>query len=198
MQTGPNLSINYRDFLITPEPLLESGSADLSIVVLNSGTQAAENVEVKFYLGDPNAGGTQLGDTQILPQVAAGSTASVGLVWENIPEPGEQLLYVVLDPEGRVSDPTAEDNITFARVQVLSLPDVAVGTGDINLQPANPKAGETVSLVVNVANLGQQPAHDVESGHLELPLQLGARWVTIKLFLCYSLYSQTVTFSYAG
>lgn len=195
---GPNLSINYRDFLITPEPLLESGSADLSIVVLNSGTQAAENVEVKFYLGDPNAGGTQLGDTQILPQVAAGSTASVGLVWENIPEPGEQLLYVVLDPEGRVSDPTAEDNITFARVQVLSLPDVAVGTGDINLQPANPKAGETVSLVVNVANLGQQPAHDVRvrafGGASAVGSSLGDDQV---IPLLQPFTTQTVTFSYA-
>lgn len=158
---GPNISVNYRNFHVSPDPLLEHGSANLTVAVTNSGTQAAENVPVKFYVGNPDTDGEQLGDTQLIGRIEAGATVQAGVTWDKVPDPGEKLLYVIVDPEGSIPDPNIGDNITFTRVNALSVADLAVGSGDVILQPASPKAGEAVALKVSVSNLGQQPAHQV-------------------------------------
>lgn len=194
---GPNLSVNFRDFSVTPEALLERGDAQLSVKVVNSGTQAAQNVAVQFFLGNPASGGQQLGETQVIAEIAAGASAHAGLSWTDIPEPGEQLLYVLLDPENSIADPNIQDNITFARVQVASLPDLAVGQGDLRLLPTNPKAGETVNLVASISNLGQQPAQNVRVRAYDGTVESGVLLDTEQVIpLLSPSSSETLTFSW--
>ncbi|MGH6693054.1 MAG: CARDB domain-containing protein, partial [Gammaproteobacteria bacterium] len=62
----------------------------------------------------------------------------------------------VVDPADVVAEYSEEDNAAFRGLEVASLPDAAVGAGSLALDPALPAPGQTVSLTVAVANLGEQ------------------------------------------
>ena len=58
---GVNLTVGFEDFIINPNPLIEGAAANLSADVFNQGTADANNVSVRFYLGDPANQGSLLG-----------------------------------------------------------------------------------------------------------------------------------------
>ena len=159
--TGINLAVSYQNFTATPNPGLEGYPLTLAAIVRNTGTIAATNVEVVFYNGDPSAGGVQIGATQILPSVAPGASATATLIWSAVPDSSDKLLYVVVDPANKIVEFTKTDNTAFNVVPILSLPDLAIASGDISLAPAFPKTGQTVNIVAHVSNLGAQGATNV-------------------------------------
>lgn len=158
---GPNLVVSYRDFTFSPNPAHEGYDATLSAVVRNTGNTGATDVAVNFYNGDPATGGVQIGTTQVIPIIAAGASASVSVVWPGVPSPGEKLLFVVADPANAIAEPAEDDNAAFNVLDVLSLPDLAITAGDIQLSPAFPKTGDAVTLSVRVTNLGEQGANAI-------------------------------------
>jgi len=79
----PNLSISYRDIVVSPNPVNETGKVNISAVIRNSGNSAASGVDVRFYHGVPGQGGILLG-TQTIPSLAEGESSSVSIEWTNI------------------------------------------------------------------------------------------------------------------
>lgn len=159
--TGPNLVVSFQDFSFAPNPGREGYALVLSAVVRNTGTVVADNAEVVFYNGDPAAGGTPIGATQIVPSLAPGASTAVSVTWPAIPDSTDKLLFVVADPANKLTEFSENDNSAFNVLPVLSLPDLAISSGDIQLAPPFPKAGDSVALTARVANLGAQEAANV-------------------------------------
>jgi len=158
---GPNLAVNFNDFTFTPNPGNEGLPLTLSALVRNTGSQVANAIDVAFYDGDPANGGTRIGTTQTIATLAAGAETTVSFLWNQIPDSTDKLMFVVVDEANTIVEFSESDNIAFNILPVLSLPDLAISSGDISLNPAFPKSGDTVAITARVSNLGQQAASNV-------------------------------------
>jgi hypothetical protein len=117
-------------------------------------------VLVAFYQGDPNAGGVEIGDTNLVGVLAAGATMSVSIPW-TVPATTNTLpIYAVIDPEqefldsdllnNEVNNTFVESDLTVQSVtwsqitsNLLSITATVINQGTIASQPA------TVSFVLN-------------------------------------------------
>lgn len=158
--SGPNLVVTYQDFTFSPVPGLEAGNVVLSAVVRNTGTVVANNIPVVFYLGEPGNGGTVLGTANIA-SLAPNTATTATVTWTNVPTPGDKLLFVVIDPDNTIAEFSKTDNSAFNVLTVLSLPDLAVSSGDVKFTPAAPRAGQALTIQAQVSNLGEQAAANV-------------------------------------
>lgn len=158
--TDPNLSVSYKDIVVSPIPVQEGGDTTITSVIRNTGYATASNSTVNFYLGNPGTGGVLLG-TQGIPSLSEGGTTSVSVNWNNISTPGTQIIYVKVDPEGLIKETAKDDNDAFITVQVMSLPDLAISANSISFNPQAPKDGDVVSITVTIRNLGEQTATNV-------------------------------------
>ncbi len=158
--SGPNLAVSYQDLAFAPTPGREGYPLTLSVVVRNTGTSAATDAVIAFYNGDPATGGVLIG-TYVISSLQAGASEIASFAWPAIPDTSDKLLFVVADPANTLAEFLEDDNIAFNVLPVLSLPDLAISAGDIQLTPAFPKTGDTVLVSVRVANLGAQEADNV-------------------------------------
>ena len=151
--TDPNLSISYKDIIITPNPVNQTGSVNIAATVRNDGFADAENIVVEFYKGVPGVDGILLG-TQIIPLLKPNESSMVSVPWANISEAGEKVIYAKVDPANAIKETNEADNFAFAKLKILSLADLAVSTNSISFTPHAPKEGEPVSIAVTVQNKG--------------------------------------------
>lgn len=159
-KAGLNLAVSYRDLAFSPSPALEGSVMTLSALVRNVGDVDATAFDVEFFDGDPAAGGISLGATRVA-SLAAGSSTTATVNWE-VPNASERLIFAVVDPKrSQPEEITLDDNVAFASLRVLTLPDFAVSQGALSLAPPLPKPGETATLAVTVANLGDQGARNL-------------------------------------
>ena len=153
----PNLSTSGADIRFEPDPPLEGAPADVSAVVRNPGTVPAGPFVVRFFRGDPDAGGTLIGEAAV-DGLDAGSSAEPAVTWSPVDVRGAQGVSVVVDALGSVEEYDEADNRGFRPFSVLGLPDVVLAAGDVALEPRFPRAGEPVTVRATVRNLGSQPA----------------------------------------
>ncbi|MBI3562427.1 MAG: PD40 domain-containing protein [Gammaproteobacteria bacterium] len=156
---GPNLVVTYKDLSFAPVLGLEGHDVVLSAIIRNTGSTSASNIPVSFYLGDPSTG-TLLGSATIVT-LAPNTSSTVTTTWTAVPNPGDKLLFVVVDPANTITEFSKTDNSAFNVLTVLSLPDLAVTTGDITFTPGFPRAGDTLTITAQVNNLGDQAAANV-------------------------------------
>ena len=166
----PNLSVFYKDILINPSPASRGGFATISALVRNEGYLSANDVVVDVYDGVPGEDGVRI-DTQTIPALASGASASVSITWQNITLPGERLIYIQVDPAGLISEVIKTDNNAFTTLVILDLPDLVISQNSIVVSPAAPKEGDTMTIAVKVQNAGAQAASNVlvrfaESGNV--------------------------------
>jgi hypothetical protein len=57
----------------------EGVDTTITATVTNAGFDNASNITVRFYLGDPSAGGTQIGTDQVISVLTPGSSAQVSI-----------------------------------------------------------------------------------------------------------------------
>lgn len=156
----PNLTISYKDIIITPNPANSNGNMNISALVRNEGSFAAADINVSFYSGVPGADGLLLG-TRIIQSLVAGQSAPVALDWTNLQESGEKIIYIQVDPANQITEIREDDNDAFTTVNILTLPDLALASGSIAFSPAAPKEGDPVTITVTVQNKGEQSASNV-------------------------------------
>jgi len=156
----PNLSVSYRDITFNPTTAKQGGSAEISAIVRNDGFAPADSVEVYFYKGVPGTDGILL-HSETIQSISPDSASTVSFIWTNIPDSGEVLLYVEVDPSDTVSEFNENDNIAFEILNIITLPDLTLSSSSIILTPSFPKDGDTVSIDVAVLNSGGQDATNV-------------------------------------
>jgi hypothetical protein len=136
---------------INPEP---NSTATISAIVHNIGESAANDVNVAFYAGNPQSGGTLIGEVQTLPgPLASGYDANVSVTW-HVPETNSPInIYVVVDPYLVQDDRNTTNNTAIVKMLV---PDLSVN--EIIAQ----KAGRDQIVTVRVANEGVIEAENFE------------------------------------
>ncbi len=158
---GPNLAVGFREFLVEPDPAQEGRPLVLKALIRNTGNQPAANIEFGFYEGDPAQGGVLLAPLQTIASLAAGASVDVSAELPSITGTSDRLLFVGVDPAGRITESSREDNSAFRVVEVRALPDLAVSAGNIKVSPAAPRPGDALTVTVDVPNLGQQQSGPV-------------------------------------
>lgn len=99
-----------------PAPLAGSGNVTFTVraQIANAGNAlATQPVTVRFYDGDPNAGGIPIGDAQTVSLAGCGDHAWVSVVWPDV-APGNQRVYVWVDPANTVPETDKNNNLKSA------------------------------------------------------------------------------------
>ncbi|MEE9910342.1 MAG: gliding motility-associated C-terminal domain-containing protein [Deltaproteobacteria bacterium] len=174
--TQPNLTVSYTDIVLEPAVIQEQGSVTVRAAIRNEGFAPVAGAAVSLYLGVPGINGVLIG-TQSILSLNAGMSSQVSFEWQNIAESGEKILYVRIDPDNLLGEITKEDNDAFTTVAILGLPDLAISANSITFNPPAPRDGDAVVITVNVQNLGQQPANNVNIRLTDNGTLIGSRLI---------------------
>jgi hypothetical protein len=102
-----------------PSTLHAGEPGQIGLVVHRQGGESPlSNVAVRFYLGNPQAGGVLLGNGFIPSLPARGAESSSGVNWT--PDAaGEYTLYAVIDPDHQVPETIETNNVLIRTVTVM-------------------------------------------------------------------------------
>lgn len=152
----PNLRVTGDDVTVVPDPPLEGRTAAVSAVVRNVGESSSGAFVVRFFVGDPDAGGVSIGEAPVA-DVAPGGARTVTLDWAVSGLRGQVGIFVVADALKQVEESLESDNRAFRPFSVLGFPDLVLAAADVLLDPGYPRTGEAVTIRATVRNLGGQP-----------------------------------------
>jgi len=162
-----NITWRPADLQITPanitfsKPLVKAGDpVNITAVVWNVGETAASSVEVKFYLGDPATGGTEIG-TQTIAALPVRGSAPAKVTWNVLD--GVRTICVVADPGNKVTELNKKNNKACNTVEGTNK-DVAIFPSDITIDNSYIRMdgapmvanNTTVTLRIKVENKGPQ------------------------------------------
>ena len=175
-------------------PLAGETPIQVPATITNVGWRPSPATLVCLYDGDPAVGGVLL-DTQPLPALPVGGSASVNLAWT--PSAGSHQLYLVADPTGVVIEFRRDNNTAFLHARVHLPPTLALapasdtGTpGDLWTADATPTftgtaaAGMRVGIVIDSASAPLAQTTTSGAGYsLTLPtLTNGWHAIQVQLF----------------
>ena len=139
------LGIMDGDISIEPANPVPGSEATITATVRNLGDNPAENIEVAFYDGDPDGGGTLIDMPVIVGSVGGGQTAEVSVLWLVPASTAPRTLYVVVDPAGLQEDGNPDNNETSLTILA---PDLMISS--INVEAA----GNDRIITMRVENAG--------------------------------------------
>ena len=160
----PNLQVSGTPFAAPGQPR-DGERAVLSAVVANKGSVPVPTTVARWYDGDPDQGGVQIGADLAVPPLAAASFAMIKQPWDTTSHAGEHVLWLVLDPDNTVVESSEQDNRSTLAVSVLApsnLPDLALEATDFALSPAAVSSlPSAVHLIGTLRNIGAATANGV-------------------------------------
>lgn len=145
------------EFWVSPASPQIGQAAQIGLVVHRQGGKTVlMNLKVRFYAGDPAAGGVLIGDGTI-PMLSPRSTASTsGVAWTSSVE-GEQQLYAVIDPDNQAPESDETNNRVSRTVGVSQLmPDTVAP--HVDSFSVDGGASTTADLDVMLAATASDPA----------------------------------------
>jgi subtilase family serine protease len=139
----------------------------LYATVTNDGNAAADHVVVQFVDVTNSSSPAPIGQPQTIASIPAGGSGVAQITYDTTTSAGlttnDRRIQVVVDPnnfiaEGRESDNSGQKTITLA---AESAPNLSVATASIGFDPAAPRVGDAVTIIVTVLNDGDAPASNV-------------------------------------
>lgn len=153
---GGDLTVAAADLSVDPSAPLPGSATTLTARILNAGDTAYANVPVRFYLGDPAAGGTLIGDAAVTPAALPGASwGTASVAWTVPAEPAGNRVYVVVDPDNGFSEVDEANNT--ASFEALK-PDLTVRS--VRVDNLGDGSADVVALI---ANQGAVAALQVET-----------------------------------
>jgi subtilase family serine protease/prenyltransferase beta subunit len=161
-----DLGVSSEDIIFTPSNPKEGDIVQITSTVGNSMLGTASNIKVRFYLGDPDSGGTQIGTDIVIPEISSRGTATVSTTWNTTGHTGNNHIYVYVDPDNAIAEDNENNNIAFKTLKVATSqgPDLTVISSDITFSPPLPSQGDIVTITANIGNIGNQDASNVLVG----------------------------------
>ncbi|MBN1390621.1 MAG: hypothetical protein JXA22_08270 [Candidatus Thermoplasmatota archaeon] len=185
----PDLYMENDDFRVETNEKIEIGKdVGITTAIRNSGETDAHNVFIRFYDGDPAAGGKIISWKETQPSVSiglipAGGMKGVNVTWK--PQTGGyHNIYVVLDLANAIDESDEMNNKVYWPVYVQTLPDLtftnlSLFQGDFEVDSAG--VGKTLVINATLENKGDMPApsfkvnfFNVEFENDPNPLPLGS------------------------
>jgi len=147
----------------SPAYPVEGDIVTINATIYNEGEAEANNVLVRFYLGDPDSGGTQIGSDIFIPVILARDTGNINTAWDSTGHAGDNDIYVAVDPLNTIAETNEYNNKAFRTIKtgVSEGPDLEVSPADINYAPVDPVTGDTVTITANIRNIGTDDASNV-------------------------------------
>jgi subtilase family serine protease len=154
----PNLSVFPTDITFSnPNPRIGETIA-VTATIYNEGPAIANNIVVQFYDGDPSAGGVLIGETTI-PSITPFGSYQVSISW-TIPTASSRKVFVKIDPLNSIDELDESDNMAFRNLTSSTLPDLTLGSTDIQFNPETPRIGDPMTISVTVRNQGESQAEN--------------------------------------
>jgi hypothetical protein len=91
----------------------------LAYVVNNGNIAASGPTTVRFYEGNPDQGGTLIGEQSIPPLDGCASGATASVIWANV-LPGAHTVYLVVDPVNSIPESDESDNVRNATIVIAT------------------------------------------------------------------------------
>ena len=107
------------DLHVVGTPVVNQGTADvtLEVTVGNTGNLAAEiPATVRFFNGNPNSGGEQIGSDKTVGLQGCGEQGNVSIEWESVPSGNYTVFVQVLATPGAEADQS--DNLSSVAVAI--------------------------------------------------------------------------------
>jgi len=122
--TLPDLVIEPKSVSFSDVNPMEGDSVTIAATLTNKGTDAADDIEVRFIEGDPQNGGLQIGSDAVLLGLKSGASGKVSVKWRA--SAGEAKIYVIADPNNTIKESNENNNtvIKTAKGRVLTVPKV--------------------------------------------------------------------------
>ena len=140
----PNLSIAPGDIQLVPSSPQEGTPVTVTATVRNLGAATAVSVPVRFYLGDPAAGGSLISEQFIYTVLNLGQSATVQTMADTTGWAGQQTVFAVVDPFNTITESRKDDNKASAALFVQSAGISASVALDKAIYPADD--GMTVTV----------------------------------------------------
>jgi len=119
IQGLPDLAVGNADISLQPSVPRPGDAVRISAVIANLGHQSAEQVMVRLYDGEPGGGGNAVGE-QTIASLAPTSSATVAFDYV-IPVNGGRPLYLLVDPEQRISERSRDNNQAVIELNAQNL-----------------------------------------------------------------------------
>jgi uncharacterized protein YkwD len=112
---GPSLSVDLTlassGILFDPPSPYQGDDVTIIATIENHGSTDAYPVNVKFYDGDPDSGGTQIGVEKQIPNILIhGESAEVSTIWNTQGKSGIHYIYAVIDENNIISETNENNN----------------------------------------------------------------------------------------
>jgi subtilase family serine protease/RNA polymerase subunit RPABC4/transcription elongation factor Spt4 len=164
ISTGaPDLFINSDSIIFNPAKGTKEEVVNITVRVGNMGDtdpRSFDNpVYVDLYLGDPDAGGEQIGDTRVINSIKPFEYGDAYFehTFDLI---GDYDIYARVTTD---LDSETTNNFAFTTLSVLDFSDLTIKPADIKFKPSDKVAKDTdVTIEVTVANIGESSAYNVE------------------------------------
>ncbi|UCG68486.1 MAG: hypothetical protein JSV09_11820 [Thermoplasmata archaeon] len=101
-----------------PSSPFEGQEVNITANIHNLGNTDAFPVHVKFFDGDPDSEGIQIGEEQILHILIHGESAIVYILWNTMGEAGSHVIYLVVDDDNLISETNEGNNRAFKSINV--------------------------------------------------------------------------------
>jgi len=112
----PYTDLTLRGFQVSPDSVTPGQPVTFTLQarVANRGETPVSNVTVRFWDGDPNQGGQQIGSDQVISDTMwrYGAGADITLSWPNVTlKPGQRLdITAAVDPDNQFSEAVENNN----------------------------------------------------------------------------------------
>ncbi|MCB2229843.1 T9SS type A sorting domain-containing protein [bacterium] len=103
------------------------------------------NIVVRFFDGDPNAGGEQIGADQIIPELTGGHSDTVQVQYV-MADPIPRHIWVLLDPDGLIPECVEDNNSGMLTIEGVATAGSVYGTVIVSADAA-PLSGVIVNLL---------------------------------------------------
>lgn len=142
----------------SPLPIFDGQRVTLSARVVNAGSLQSQASTVRFFDGDPAAGGVAIGAPIPIAALVGGDGTTVQATWNTTSRAGPRTVFAVVDFEQLTSDLSRQDNITSLQLMVESanpLADLLLGDGDVLATPSTVSTlPATIQIDALVSNAG--------------------------------------------
>lgn len=159
-EPGVDLGLAYQALQGSGE-LVVGRSTMVALWVSNHGEVPVQNVGLRLFEGNPRQGGTPIGITEAIPEIAAQKSSLLQLAWQPS-RAGAIDLYAVADPDNLIAELNETNNV-MSRTVTVRAPQLDLTIPAHALQIAHEAVqGQPVAGAVQIYNNGDLPAQQVE------------------------------------